>query len=116
MADFATLRLTLDELTSLLHALEVAENEAHQALIFAGQPRAPHFRQMPPHIQEEQRNAAGQTYQNVTELLDYVAGVWEDSKADVRDMRGARSGLCLPHLKHRANKRRYQKGWDYAGD
>lgn len=28
---------------------------------------------------------------------------------------GWRSGLCLAHLKHRSNKRRYSKGWDFHG-
>lgn len=28
---------------------------------------------------------------------------------------GTRSGLCLAHVRERANKRRYQQGWDFNG-
>lgn len=30
-----------------------------------------------------------------------------------RERAGSRSALCLAHVKHRANKRRYQQGWDF---
>ncbi len=28
---------------------------------------------------------------------------------------GFRSGLCLSHVRHRANKRRFERSWDYDG-
>lgn len=30
-----------------------------------------------------------------------------------KEVAGKRSGLCLPHLKYRANKQRYRKDWDF---
>ena len=33
-----------------------------------------------------------------------------------KEMAGKRSGLCAAHLRYLSNKRRYHKGWDYAGN
>lgn len=74
-----TLRLTRSELTSLLHALEVAKDEARKAMLFAQAPRSPAYPQARPDMQERQRAAAAQTYLDVSELCDLVTDIWGES-------------------------------------
>ena len=63
-----------------MHALEVAKDEAYKALLRHDAPRNPNHRQFRPEEREAMRNAAGQTYLDVTELRDMVTDIWQENR------------------------------------
>ena len=52
-----------------------------------------------------------------THYLEKVHSTHIDCKVDGCDSKaGSRSGLCLPHVRYRGNKRRSNPSWDYPNN
>lgn len=101
--------------------LVICDNRYHRQL-HGRLSASPDWAQFPARPSHRPRCAicgTGITYDSITNLC--AGHYWEQIRQKPRVCRvfdcaepaGSRSGLCLVHVRHRTNKRRYQKGWDF---
>ena len=88
MADLITVRLTFDELTALMNALAVAQDEANKAVHRAEVQNERAYPPMPCTIRRAWLEATHETRRTVTELYDRISDIWAENRPDaIRDAR-----------------------------